>query len=85
MGKGRWAGIERRYPRGCHVCARVTAITSYGCYVELEDGIEGLVRTGDEGLAEQLFHIGSDLDAVVVDVNENQQRIALGLVLERPS
>jgi small subunit ribosomal protein S1 len=75
-----WSDAENRYKRGSLLRARVSALTSYGCYLELDDGIEGLLRTGPEGIAALHFQVGDEVNVVVVEIDAKRRLLGFGLV-----
>ena len=85
MSLNAWRGIGQRLLPGRRLKGRVSAIVNYGCYVEVEPGIEGLLRVGDDGMPDQLFHVGSEIDVVVVEIDAKLQRLSLGLVHNPPT
>ncbi|MCD6569457.1 MAG: 30S ribosomal protein S1 [Deltaproteobacteria bacterium] len=86
-----WEGVEYRYPIGKKVRGRVTSITNYGVFVELEEGIEGLVHISEMSWTKKIRHPSSivkedqEVDVVVLDVNSKDKRISLGLKQALPN
>ena len=80
MGDSPWNGIGQRYQRGHSLKGRVTATETYGIYVEVEPGIEGLAQVGPDGLAEAAFDVGDEIGVIVLEVDESQRLIRLGVV-----
>jgi small subunit ribosomal protein S1 len=80
-----WADAKDRYPIGAHVHGKVVSITDYGCFVELEQGIEGLIHISELSWSKRTKHPGKivaleqPLEAVVLDVNPNDRRMSLSL------
>lgn len=80
-----WKDIAARYPEGMVVKGKVVSITDYGAFVELEDGIEGLIHVSEMSWTQHIKHpskilvIGQEVEAVVLKVEEEQERISLGL------
>ncbi len=80
-----WEGVEYRYPIGKKVTGKVTSITNYGVFVELEEGIEGLVHISEMSWTKKIKHPSSivkedqEVEVVVLDVNPEGKRISLGL------
>ncbi|HXR97998.1 MAG TPA: 30S ribosomal protein S1 [Terriglobales bacterium] len=80
-----WADAKERYPVGAHVHGKVVSITDYGCFVELEQGIEGLIHISELSWSKRTKHPGKivsleqPLEAVVLDVNPNDRRMSLSL------
>ncbi len=87
-----WLDAEERYPVGAHVHGRVLSVTDYGAFVELEQGIEGLVHLSEMTWSKRLKHPsklvkpGDEVDTVVLSVNPADRRISLGMkqLLENP-
>ena len=80
-----WLDASERYPIGAHVSGRVISVTDYGAFVELEQGIEGLVHVSEMTWSKRMKHpskmvnIGDQVEAVVLNVNPQERRISLGL------
>jgi small subunit ribosomal protein S1 len=80
-----WMDAAERYPIGAHVRGRVISVTDYGAFVELEQGIEGLVHVSEMTWSKRMKHpsklvnVGDQVEAVVLNVNPNDRRISLGL------
>src|SRR5438874_8383952 len=80
-----WVDAAERYPVGAHVKGRVLSVTDYGAFVELEQGIEGLVHVSEMSWSKRTKHpsklvqAGSEVEAVVLNVNPTERRISLGL------
>ncbi len=80
-----WLDAEHRYPIGAHVTGRVISVTDYGAFVELEQGIEGLVHVSEMTWSKRMKHpsklvnIGDEVEAVVLNVNPAERRISLGM------
>ncbi|HXE30565.1 MAG TPA: 30S ribosomal protein S1, partial [Terriglobales bacterium] len=80
-----WADAKERYPIGAHVHGKVVSITDYGCFVELEQGIEGLIHISEMSWSKRTKHPGKivaleqQLEAVVLDVNPSERRMSLSL------
>jgi small subunit ribosomal protein S1 len=80
-----WLDASDRYPIGAHVKGRVISVTDYGAFIELEQGIEGLVHVSEMTWSKRMKHpskmvnVGDQLEAVVLNVNVNERRISLGL------
>ncbi|HCI46735.1 MAG TPA: 30S ribosomal protein S1, partial [Rhodospirillaceae bacterium] len=87
-----WEGVEAKYPVGAKFSGRVTNITDYGAFVELEPGIEGLVHVSEMSWTKKNVHPGKivstsqEVDVAVLDVDPNKRRISLGLkqTMENP-
>jgi small subunit ribosomal protein S1 len=80
-----WLDAEHRYPVGAHVHGRVISVTDYGAFVELEQGIEGLVHVSEMTWSKRMKHpsklvnVNDEIDCVVLAVNPTERRISLGM------
>jgi small subunit ribosomal protein S1 len=80
-----WLDAEHRYPVGAHVSGRVISVTDYGAFVELEQGIEGLVHVSEMTWSKRMKHpsklvnVGDEVECVVLNVNPAERRISLGM------
>ena len=80
-----WLDASERYPVGAHVSGRVISVTDYGAFIELEQGIEGLVHVSEMTWSKRMKHpsklvnVGDNVEAVVLNVNPTERRISLGL------
>ncbi len=80
-----WADIARRYPEGKRLFGKVTNIADYGCCVEIEDGVEGLVHVSEMDWTNKNIHpskvvqLGDEVEVVVLDIDEERRRISLGM------
>jgi small subunit ribosomal protein S1 len=80
-----WLDAEHRYPVGAHVSGRVISVTDYGAFVELEQGIEGLVHVSEMTWSKRAKHpsklvnVGDQVECVVLSVNPGERRISLGM------
>jgi len=80
-----WLDAAERYPIGAHVAGRVISVTDYGAFIELEQGIEGLVHVSEMTWSKRMKHpsklvnVGDQVEAVVLNVNPQERRISLGL------
>jgi small subunit ribosomal protein S1 len=80
-----WDEIESRYPVGSNIKGIVRNLTAYGAFVELEDGIDGMIHVSDLSWTRKINHPseilkkGEDLEAVVIDIDKTNQRISLGI------
>ena len=80
-----WLDAEHRYPVGAHVHGRVISVTDYGAFVELEQGIEGLVHVSEMTWSKRMKHpsklvnVNDEVDCVVLSVNPTERRISLGM------
>ena len=80
-----WHDIERRYPVGTRLYGKITNITDYGCFVEIENGVEGLVHMSEMDWTNRnvhpskLVHVGDEVEVMVLDIDEERRRISLGM------
>jgi small subunit ribosomal protein S1 len=85
-----WDGVEERYPVGTRVDGRVVSITDYGAFVELEKGVEGLIHISEMSWTKHVKHpskilsVGQNIEAVVLKVDKDNQKISLGLKQTEP-
>ncbi|MDW7747599.1 30S ribosomal protein S1 [Halomonas sp.] len=85
LGEDPWVNIKDRYPEGTKVHAKVTNLTDYGCFAELEEGVEGLVHVSEMDWTNKNIHpskvvqVGDDVDVMVLDIDEERRRISLGI------
>ena len=85
LGGDPWVDIVQRYPVGKKLCGRVTNITDYGCFVELEEGIEGLVHVSEMDWTNKnvnpgkVVHLGQEVEVIVLDIDAERRRISLGV------
>jgi small subunit ribosomal protein S1 len=85
MGDDPWADLTRRYPEGSRLAGKVTNLADYGCFVELEEGVEGLVHVSEMDWTNKnvhpskLVHIGQEVDVVILDIDQERRRISLGM------
>jgi len=85
LGEDPWLDITRRYPEGMRLMGKVTNITDYGCFVEIEDGVEGLVHVSEMDWTNKNIHpskvvqLGTEVEVMVLDIDEERRRISLGL------
>jgi len=84
-GEDPWADIARRFPEGTRLNGKVTNIADYGCFVEIEDGVEGLVHVSEMDWTNKNIHpskvvqLGDPVDVVVLDIDPERRRISLGM------
>ncbi len=80
-----WADIARRYPEGTRLFGRVTNIADYGCFVEIQEGVEGLVHVSEMDWTNKnvhpskVVHLGQEVEVMVLDIDEERRRISLGI------
>ncbi len=85
MGEDPWVNISRRYPESMRVFGKVTNIADYGCFVEIEEGVEGLVHVSEMDWTNKNVHpskivsVGDDVEVMVLDIDEERRRISLGI------
>jgi small subunit ribosomal protein S1 len=85
MGDDPWVNIGRRYPEGTRVWGKVTNIADYGCFVEIEEGVEGLVHVSEMDWTNKNVHpskvvqMGDEVEVMVLDIDEERRRISLGM------
>lgn len=80
-----WSGVDEKYPVGSRVRGKVVSLTDYGAFIELEDGVEGMIHISEMSWTKKVKHpskiltAGDDIDSVVLDVDTANRRISLGL------
>ena len=85
LGSDPWVNIKARYPENARVKARVTNLTDYGCFAELEQGVEGLVHVSEMDWTNKNIHpskvvqVGDEVDVMILDIDEERRRISLGM------
>ncbi|MFN2328116.1 MAG: 30S ribosomal protein S1 [Chromatocurvus sp.] len=85
LGEDPWVEITGRYPEGSRVLARVTNLTDYGCFAEIEEGVEGLVHVSEMDWTNKNVHpskivqVGDEVEVMVLDIDEERRRISLGI------
>lgn len=85
LGEDPWLGIARRYPKGTRLFGKVTNITDYGAFVEIEPGIEGLVHVSEMDWTnknidpKKVVTLGQEVEVQVLDIDEERRRISLGM------
>ncbi|HET7931304.1 MAG TPA: 30S ribosomal protein S1, partial [Rhodanobacteraceae bacterium] len=85
LGDDPWVSIARRYPSGTRVFGKVSNVTDYGCFVELEPGVEGLVHVSEMDWTNKnvnpgkVVQVGDEAEVMVLDVDEERRRISLGM------
>ena len=91
LGEDPWVDIIRRYPEGARVTATVTNLTDYGCFAEIESGVEGLVHVSEMDWTNKNIHpskvvsVGDETEVMVLDIDEDRRRISLGIKQCRPN
>ena len=85
MGNDPWQEIAQRYPEGTRLFGKVSNITDYGCFVEIEDGVEGLVHVSEMDWTNKninpskVVNLGDSVEVMVLEIDEERRRISLGL------
>ena len=85
LGEDPWVAITKRYPEGARTMARVTNLTDYGCFAEIEEGVEGLVHVSEMDWTNRNIHpskvvqVGDEVEVMVLDIDEERRRISLGI------
>ena len=91
LGDDPWVGISRRYPTGTRMFGKVTNITDYGSFVEIEPGIEGLVHVSEMDWTNKnvnpgkVVALGDEVEVMVLEIDEDRRRISLGMKQCRPN
>ncbi len=91
MGDDPWVGVSRRYPSGTRLFGKVTNLTDYGAFVEIEPGIEGLVHvsemdwTNKNVAPSKVVQLGDEVEVQVLEIDEDRRRISLGMKQCRPN
>ncbi|MFA6121182.1 MAG: 30S ribosomal protein S1 [Sideroxydans sp.] len=85
MGDDPWNGLARRYPQGTRLFGKVTNLTDYGSFVEIEQGIEGLVHVSEMDWTNKNVHpskvvsLGDEVEVMILEIDEQRRRISLGM------
>ena len=85
LGEDPWIAVKQRYPENARVRAVVTNLTDYGCFAELEEGVEGLVHVSEMDWTNKNIHpskvvqLGDEVEVMVLDIDEERRRISLGI------
>src|SRR6188472_1857997 len=91
LGADPWADLARRYPPGTRLFGKVTNIADYGCFAEIEEGVEGLVHVSEMDWTNKnvnphkVVQIGDEVEVMVLDIDEERRRISLGLKQCKPN
>ncbi len=86
-----WGDINRRYPEGARIFGKVTNIADYGCFVEIEEGIEGLVHVSEMDWTNKnvspakIVSLGDEVEVMILDIDEERRRISLGMKQCQPN
>ncbi|MDH5710150.1 MAG: 30S ribosomal protein S1 [Gammaproteobacteria bacterium] len=91
LGEDPWAEIARRYPEGSRLFGKVSNITDYGCFVEIEDGVEGLVHVSEMDWTNKnvspgnVVTLGDEVEVMILDIDPERRRISLGMKQCKPN
>ncbi|AWB65951.1 30S ribosomal protein S1 [Saccharobesus litoralis] len=91
LGSDPWAEIAARFPEGAKLTGRVTNLTDYGCFVEIQEGVEGLVHVSEMDWTNKNIHpskvvnLGDQVEVMVLEIDEERRRISLGLKQCKPN
>lgn len=91
LGEDPWSDISVRYPEGARLTGRVTNLTDYGCFVEIEEGVEGLVHVSEMDWTNKNVHpskvvnLDDSVEVMVLEIDEERRRISLGLKQCKPN
>jgi small subunit ribosomal protein S1 len=91
LGEDPWVGIARRYPSGTRLFGKVTNLTDYGAFVEIEQGIEGLVHVSEMDWTNKNIHpskvvqLGDEVEVMILEIDEERRRISLGMKQCQPN
>ncbi len=85
LGDDPWVDLARRYPEGTRIFGKVTNLTDYGAFIEIEEGVEGLVHVSEMDWTNKNIHptkvvqLGDEVEAMILDIDEERRRISLGI------
>ncbi|MBL3601453.1 MAG: 30S ribosomal protein S1 [gamma proteobacterium endosymbiont of Lamellibrachia anaximandri] len=85
MGDDPWVNLARRYPENTRMFGKITNIADYGCFVEIEEGVEGLVHVSEMDWTNKNIHpskvvsLGDEVEVMVLDIDEERRRVSLGI------
>lgn len=85
LGEDPWVDLTRRFPKDAHLVGKVTNITDYGCFVEIENGVEGLVHMSEMDWTNKNIHpskvvkLGDEVEVIVLEIDKDRRRISLGM------
>ena len=85
LGEDPWVDLARRYPERTRLFGKVTNLADYGCFVEIEEGVEGLVHVSEMDWTNKnvhpsrIVHLGQEVEVMVLDIDEERRRISLGM------
>jgi small subunit ribosomal protein S1 len=86
-----WVGLSRRYPQGTRLFGKVSNLTDYGAFVEIEQGIEGLVHvsemdwTNKNMYPSKMVQLGDEVEVMILEIDEERRRISLGMKQCKPN
>ncbi len=85
MGEDPWVNLSRRYPEGTRLFGKITNLADYGCFAEIEEGVEGLIHVSEMDWTNKNIHpsklvqLGDEVEVMVLDIDEERRRISLGM------
>ena len=85
MGDDPWLDLTKRYPEGARLSGKITSIADYGCFVELEEGVEGLVHVSEMDWTNKnvhpskIVHLSQEIEVKILDIDQDRRRISLGM------
>ncbi len=85
LGEDPWVDLARRYPERTRLFGKITNLADYGCFVEIEEGVEGLVHVSEMDWTDKnvhpsrIVHLGQEVEVMVLDIDEERRRISLGM------
>src|SRR5258705_8242596 len=91
LGEDPWVGLSRRYPQGTRLFGKVSNLTDYGAFVEIEQGIEGLVHVSEMDWTNKNVHpsrvvqLGDEVEVMILEIDEDRRRISLGMKQCKPN
>jgi small subunit ribosomal protein S1 len=91
LGEDPWVGISRRYPQGTRLFGKITNLTDYGAFAEVEQGIEGLVHVSEMDWTNKNVHpskvvqLGDEVEVMILEIDEDRRRISLGMKQCQPN
>ncbi len=91
ISKDPWLDLTHRYPEGTRLNGKVTNLADYGCFIELEEGVEGLVHVSEMDWTNKnvhpskMVHLGQECDVIILDIDQDRRRISLGMKQCQPN
>ncbi|UCD67828.1 MAG: 30S ribosomal protein S1 [Betaproteobacteria bacterium] len=91
LGEDPWVGLSRRYPPGTRLFGKISNLTDYGAFVEIESGIEGLVHVSEMDWTNKNVHpakvvqVGDEVEVMILEIDEDRRRISLGMKQCKPN